>query len=870
MRSAALTAVLAALSAGAAAQTAGEAASQPAQPSTQAASEPSAAAPVEAVPGMTAALKDMLTYQSGKSADAIEAVAEIVKSATPEVRTQLVEYFVKVLDNKIKSTLDCRIFVCRQLALIGTTEAVDCLAKAMNSDDLFSTTVQSLEAIPLPQAGETLRVALKRFKGRQLISLIDSAGRRRDEQAIDALLGFVSPDNDAILAAAIAALSRIATPDAAAALVKAYGKAPSRYRPSIAQARLRVAREMVAAGKIDAAMTICEQLTGEDVPVVLRLSALHGLAATAPTRAAPVVTRLLINPDPAMAAKARELARSMVGSAVTEAMGRDMKDLDAAAQVALLGVLVERNDPAARSAIMTAAGGEHASARLAAVVALAKLGDAACVPMLAEMTGAEEPLAAAARATLRALQGRAVDQAIIWAIKPAKNNIKVELFRCLADRKTAWAVPELLQACTDDDEIVRSEAFKTLAAVAEVRYLPMLVRRMLAATGDNDRPAAESAVALCGRRSGDLDKAVILVAKSLSVSEDLRDRCSLLRAIGGIGGGQALKIVHAAAKDPNEAIRDAAAQCIINWPDASVLDDLIEIITKSENLDHHAAALRAYLRQAAALRRDNPAQALDMYRRALMLAKRDDEKRLVLSDIADMPSLDTLMLAGHHLADQALQSQAAASILVISRSIARQYRHDVTQALQAVLKTKCDGLVLSGARELLTALEGGQDHILSWKLAGPYTQPDKGPTELFDIPFPPETHDAPVVWRPITAGGDASRPWAVDLSKAVEGLHNCTAYLRTSIYSPDDRQAKLETGSDDGLRAWINGKQVIAANSRRGISIAQDHATVTLNKGWNVLLLKVTQADGNFAACARIRGADNKPIEGLRENADLP
>ncbi|MCE5276401.1 MAG: HEAT repeat domain-containing protein [Planctomycetaceae bacterium] len=864
MQATALAAALAALCAAAPAQPASEPTSQPA---SEPASQPTSAAGAD----MHAVLKAMLDYQADKKTDAIDAVAELVKTAQGDVRTQLVDYFGQVLaGNKIKSTLDCKKFVCRQLGLIGTAEAVNHLAKAMDNDDLFGSAVQALNAAPVAQSSKVLRAGLSRFKGRQLISLIDSAGRRRDEEAIDALLKLVTPDNDPVLAAAIAALSRIATPDAATALVKAYAKAPHRYRSSVAQARLRIAREMVAAGKIDAAMDICEQLTGEDAPVVLRLAALHGLASTAPTRAAIVTSRLLTNSEPALAAKARELARSMAGSAVTEALGRDMKDLDAAAQTALLAVLVERNDPAARSAIMAAAAGDHPSARLAAVKALASLGDAACVPMLAEMTGGtDETLAAAARATFRALQGRAVDQAIIWAIKPAKSNVKVELFRCLADRKTDWAVPELLAACTDEDELVRSEAFRTLGAVAEGRYLPMLVRRMLAATGPQDRPAAEAAVALCARRSGDLDKAVLLIAKSLAASEDLKDRCSLLHAIGAVGGAQALKLVHAAQKDPNDQIRDAATQALIHWPDSSVLDDLIEIINNSPNDEQHAQALRGYLRQAGALRRDNPPQALDMYRRALMMAKRDDEKRQALSDLAEVPSVETLSLVCRSLADQALQSQAAASTVVICKAIARRHRHEAADALQAVLKTKAEGRILVSARELLTDLERAQNHILSWKIAGPFSQEGKGPTELFDIPFPPETN-APALWRAVTAGGDQSRPWAVDLGKAVDGAHKCTAYLRTSIYSPADRDARLETGSDDGIKAWVNGQQVIAANSRRGISIEQDHATIKLTKGWNVLLLKVTQADGDFAACARIRGTDNKPIEGLRENADLP
>jgi len=48
----------------------------------------------------------------------------------------------------------------------------------------------------------------------------------------------------------------------------------------------------------------------------------------------------------------------------------------------------------------------------------------------------------------------------------------------------------------------------------------------------------------------------------------------------------------------------------------------------------------------------------------------------------------------------------------------------------------------------------------------------------------------------------------------------------------------------------------------------QDITTVQLRKGWNVLLMKVTQGDGIFAACARLRKPDGGKLNGLRESAD--
>jgi len=43
---------------------------------------------------------------------------------------------------------------------------------------------------------------------------------------------------------------------------------------------------------------------------------------------------------------------------------------------------------------------------------------------------------------------------------------------------------------------------------------------------------------------------------------------------------------------------------------------------------------------------------------------------------------------------------------------------------------------------------------------------------------------------------------------------------------------------------------------------------VTLKKGWNTLMLKITNGSGEWGACARIRALDGGKIEGLRAAVD--
>ena len=71
-------------------------------------------------------------------------------------------------------------------------------------------------------------------------------------------------------------------------------------------------------------------------------------------------------------------------------------------------------------------------------------------------------------------------------------------------------------------------------------------------------------------------------------------------------------------------------------------------------------------------------------------------------------------------------------------------------------------------------------------------------------------------------------------------------------------------GSDDGVKAWLNGNLVHGNNVDRGLVVDQDMALVGLKKGTNELLLKVTQGGGGWAVAARIVAMDGLPIAGLR------
>ena len=106
----------------------------------------------------------------------------------------------------------------------------------------------------------------------------------------------------------------------------------------------------------------------------------------------------------------------------------------------------------------------------------------------------------------------------------------------------------------------------------------------------------------------------------------------------------------------------------------------------------------------------------------------------------------------------------------------------------------------------------------------------------------------------------------MELDKVLGG-NNRAAYLRNKVWSDKNQKVLMELGSDDGIKVWLNDQLVHARNVNRSLTPDEDKVKVTLKRGWNRLLLKVTQGSGEWAVCVRLRGLDGKKLKGLKVQA---
>jgi len=141
---------------------------------------------------------------------------------------------------------------------------------------------------------------------------------------------------------------------------------------------------------------------------------------------------------------------------------------------------------------------------------------------------------------------------------------------------------------------------------------------------------------------------------------------------------------------------------------------------------------------------------------------------------------------------------------------------------------------------------------------------------LLHTAFLPEQNpdDPGIAWKPLATGGNPAQPWLLDLAKAIGG-EDRAGYLTTFVFSPRQRRARLELGSDDSLKVWLNGRRIHANPVWRGVAPGDDVVPITLQEGWNHLLLKVVQGAADWGACARLVTPEGTRLDGTRVSAEL-
>jgi HEAT repeat protein len=197
------------------------------------------------------------------------------QSATPD-ESKLIAVLKSDAPQKAKAD------ACRELARVGTKNAVAPLAALLGDEKLSHMARYGLEPIPDPAVDTALRDALTKVKGRNLVGVIGSIGVRRDHHAVDGLSKHLTDADPEVVQASARALGRIGTLDASKALEKALAKTPAANHLAFYEGLFRCADSLRAQGQRDRAREIYAQLNTDKAPAQVRAGATRAVDAIRP------------------------------------------------------------------------------------------------------------------------------------------------------------------------------------------------------------------------------------------------------------------------------------------------------------------------------------------------------------------------------------------------------------------------------------------------------------------------------------------------------------------------------------------------------------------------------------------------------------
>jgi HEAT repeat protein len=561
---------------------------------------------------------------------------------------------------------------CRSLSLIGSAASAPVLEAMLVKPETTDPARYALERIPGDEVDQALLRALAKTQGDVRRGITSTLGIRACAAAVPALERLASGNDAETALDAVNALGKIGTDDAVRAVEASLAKSGGRAKSVAASALLMCADRRMKAGEPNEAAGLYDKLLAAGLPDIERQAAFRGrVMAAGSVDDDGFILKALSGNDTVLYEPAIALVPKAFEASEIPAVLPFLEKLTESGEVELLAVLAHYPADVVLPSILKAAASPSPVVRMEALRSIGKVGNASVVGMLAARSasavGDEQALT---REVLSRLKGSDVDAEIRELLgKEADAGIKAELIQAVGARRIAAAKPALMTIVRSGAPALRLKAVQALEDVctpADLRDLLALLFTIDDETAREEMQNTVASVALTITRPlarGD-------AAENLLAGEkDPRRVADLLRVLGKIGDDTALPAMRRALADPNKDVADAAVRGLADWPDVSAKDDVFAIAAKSDNLTYKVLALRAFVRMVGLEPYREPEAATADLEKALSLATRPEEKKLVLGLLPRFPCDKGLRIAESLQSDAAVAAEAKAAADRIKRSL---------------------------------------------------------------------------------------------------------------------------------------------------------------------------------------------------------
>ncbi|MBN1845599.1 MAG: HEAT repeat domain-containing protein [Sedimentisphaerales bacterium] len=625
----------------------------------------------------------------------------------PPASAELEKNLIAVLQSQ--ASYEDKAAACRQLASIGSSDAIEVLAALLGDEKLSHMARYGLETIPDAAVDDRLREALKGLQGGPLIGVIGSIGVRRDAGAVDDLAARLKHEDLAVVQAAARALGNIANAPAIQALQGELAGSTGARQLALCEGLFRGAEGLTADGRRRQAAGIYEQLLNlAAAPHQVRGGAVRGAILTRPRGGMALLREYLASEDYILFSAAVQTAQEMPGGRVTDALLAALDKLPADNQILViqaLGLRGERRSAAVAASLLPLARKGPQSVRVAAIEALPQVDDPAAAPVLIELLDdSDQAISRAALRSLGALGGPQTDGHILAMLKAGQSDRQLTAIELIGRRRIEQGVPVLLEVAGGGEGPVGLAAIKMVGELGGPGQLPALLDMLVRSQDSKKLGVVEQALKdICQKENfppADGRKLIDRLAPAPPAA-----KCALLRVLGAWGGPDALGAVRAAVDDSAEQVHTTAIRVLSTWKTIDAADVLRDLAAASENDNDRTLCLRGYL-NFTGYPEVNGEKRLAMCRQAAGLVRRAEEKRLLLAAAGRIQSPAALELIAPYLDDAEVRAEAAVAVVTIGeqfrkKSATAPLPAELTGALEKVVQLSDNADLTRRARQLL-------------------------------------------------------------------------------------------------------------------------------------------------------------------------
>jgi HEAT repeat protein len=598
------------------------------------------------------------------------------------VRKTLESAYLKALDQTDER--ETKAFIIRQLRIVGTDNSVEALSRYLNQEDLCSPAAISLASIGTEKAGQALQNSLLRRMGtaKTQQSVILAIGESGLPVAEDLLLGMVGTGDDDLQKVVLYTLSRVGGASSLPALAAAAEKAGFTMEKTNANdAYIHLIDRLIAQGDVKTAEKAATDLLKKSTKAGktgTRIAALKLLMAAQGDKATKTFSNALKDSNIEYRNAAleeisksadKELYVSLIKSLrkakpdvkvdILNWIGRQAQSPE---KQALLSSLETGIETTAVQMIMQEANSSNVNVKQAASLALVRIGNPQAIPLIASFLSSGDPqVIGLAKNALSSFKGD-ISSAVAGAIPYASTQGKVAVSELLATRKASGHLVNVLELAKSNSPEVKAAAYNALKDVVGEKDLTNMCGMLELADKSEIAPLQQAVIAALSSQSP--AQQVETLTRRMMQAGDRKKHLYYL-PLASTGDTKALEMIVDGLKKGQGDAKDAAFEALLTWKGFEAAEELYAVCQDPSASAYFDRALTAYVRMVSvpALTAEN---RMIYLRKAMEVAKTNDQKNIILNQIGRTGTFNALMFAGEYLGQDALKERAATAVMNIA------------------------------------------------------------------------------------------------------------------------------------------------------------------------------------------------------------